>query len=156
MRVVCALFSAILLVQPACASQPVAPVGVSASLTIEPDLRNGRLTIAGTTDLPDGAILMYEARHENWVNAGEPVWLRAGQVAVQDGAYSERLNLRRWPAGTIDVWVSFQTVLLEGSQPEPILAVYGALGEHLIGENVTAEGTIRRVERTVTVEPETR
>ncbi len=156
MRVVSTLLAAVVLLQLGCSGQESAPVGVTAMLTVAPELRNRRLTIAGTTDLPDGAILMYEARHENWVNAGEPVWLRAGQVVVQDGAYSERLNLRRWPPGTIEVWVSFQTVLLEGSQPPTVLETYGAMGERLIGENVTSEGTMHRVDQTATVEPEPR
>lgn len=132
---------------------PLPPPTAPVSLTLDPVMTNRRLTITGTTNLPDGAILMYEARHENWRLAGEPVWLRAGQTAVKDGTYADRLNVSRWPEGTIEVWVAFQAVLLEGTQPPDVTARYGPMGEGLTGDDVTRDGPMRRIERTVSLAP---
>ncbi len=156
MRVVLTLSALAALLATACTTPDPAPVGVPVTLTLESEFSRRRLTISGTTDLADGAVLVYEARHENWVTAGEPVWLRSGQIVVAEGAYAERLNLRRWPAGAIEVWVAFQSVLPEGNQPGHVLERFGAMGERLIGSNVTQEGPMRRVELSMTVEPERR
>jgi len=141
---------------PACIAQEPPAAGVPVALTLEPEFISGRLTVTGTTDLPDGAILLYEARHENWRAAGEPVWLRASQVVVEQGAYRDRIDVRRWPAGSVEIWVSFQAVLPDGEQPQAVLERFGPMGERLAGENVSQEGPMKRVAMTVTVEPERR
>ena len=153
MRVVLTFAALGALVSAGCTPSAPAPTGVPVTLTLEPEFANRRLTIAGTTDLQDGAVLLYEARHENWTTAGEPIWLRSGQIVVADGAYSERINLRRWPVGAIDVWVAFQSVLPGSDQPDHVLATFGPMGERLLGDNVTQEGPMRRVELTVSVDP---
>ncbi len=127
---------------------PAEPL-VEVALTLTPTVRGSRLTLAGTTDLPDGAILIYEVRHERWSAAGERQWLRDGRMVVEDGAFSARVRLGSWPAGTLDAWIAFQTVLPEGQQPEAMIALFGDLGQRIGGAHASQLGDIKRAELTV-------
>ncbi len=129
-----------------------APPPIAVTLTLSPTLQGSRLRIAGTTDLPDGAVIVYEVRHERWATEGELQWFREGQVVVEEGAFSTRTRLRSWPRGALQVWASFQTVLPDGQQPPEVIATFGEMGERLAGDNVTQVGDMKRAEVTARVE----
>src|SRR5215211_7268686 len=75
-------------------------------LSLNPYHLGNMLTIEGRTDLPDRAILMYEVSD----GAPDPKVI-SGTMAVQVGSYVAQTNLSGWQAGTIEVWVGFQTLL---------------------------------------------
>ena len=74
-------------------------------------------------------------------------------MPVLDGRYLRQVDLNGWHAGTIAVWVGFQTVL-DGTdkQPEEIIERFGQMGEFLYGENVTETDGFKRVEIMETLE----
>ena len=117
-------------------------------LSLNPYLHGNLLTIEGRTNLPDRAILMYEVRD------GAPApRVISGIMAVQLGRYVAQTNLSGWQAGTIEVWVGFQTLLgSDEKQPEEVIERYGEMGEFLYGDNVTETDGFKRVEVTQTLE----
>jgi hypothetical protein len=125
---------------------------VDVTLTLDPNIRGRRLNITGTTNLIDGAIIVYEVRHERWSKAGEQQWLREGQMLVKDGGFSTRVRLGSWPAGTLNIWCAFQTVLPKGRQPEELLAIFGEMGKKIGGPHVSQLGQMRRAELTVQIQ----
>ena len=72
--------------------------------------------------------------------------VKEGQTTVSGGSFSSRADLAGWPAGDVEVWAAFQTVLGDGAQPPALIERFGSLGERLTGPNVTVAGDIRRVE----------
>lgn len=120
----------------------------SVQLSLNPYLQGNLLIIEGSTDLPNRALLMYEARQ---ISTNPNV--ATGTVPVLDGRYLRQVDLTGWHEGTIAVWVGFQT-LLSGNekQPDEVLARFGEMGEFLYGENVIETGGLKRVEISQTVE----
>ena len=126
-------------------------------LTMEASLDRGRLRIAGTTDLRDGALLGYEVRHEDMnFDPETPIDMlfTEGTVTVTDGRYATEVDIRNFEPGEIEVWVAFQMRFInsDAQQPGPIVRQFGQHGELLEGANVTDwanEG--KRVELTSTV-----
>ena len=117
-------------------------------LSLNPYVQGNLLIIEGFTDLPNRTLLLYEAREVS-TNAH----VATGVATVLDGRYLREVDLTGWHAGTIAVWVGFQT-LLNGNeqQPEEVLTRFGEMGEFLYGENVTETSGLKRVEISQTVE----
>ena len=125
---------------------------VDVTLTLDLNIRGRRLNITGTTNLTDGAILVYEVRHERWSTTGERQWLREGQMLVKDGGFSTRVRLGSWPTGTLNIWCAFQTVLPKGKQPEELLAIFGEMGEKIGGPHASQLGQMKRAELTIKIQ----
>lgn len=130
------------------ASPPVPDSAQFVELRLNPRILGNLLFIEGQTNLPNRALLVYEASE---VSANPKV--ETGSMPVLDGKYLREVDLSGWQAGTIAVWVGFQTVL-DGSerQPEEVIERFGELGEFLYGENVKESGGLRRVEAMQTIE----
>lgn len=122
--------------------------GQIVELILTPRIQGNLLIIEGQTNLPDRALLMYEATEI----AANPM-IANGTMPVLAGRYLREVDLNGWHTGTIAVWVAFQTVL-QGSetQPEEVIQRFGEMGEFLYGENVTEDGGMKRVEVIQTVE----
>ena len=106
-----------------------------------------QLWIEGATDLPDGAYVNYEVVHELAERAPSEEWpaanlISAGRAAVRDRQYWTRINTFNWPPGAVRVLVQFPLP----PQPPEVEARYGALGEHLTGNNVIDLAGTRAVE----------
>lgn len=118
------------------------------TLTLAPSARGHILTIAGTTNLPNGVLISYEVTPSDT----SQVEFADGFAPVTDGRFTAIVDLNHWPAGDVEVWAAFQTVLdTTHEQPNAVIDRYGALGERLTGPNVTRAGDVRRVETTAVV-----
>ena len=105
------------------------------------------LWVEGTTDLPDGAHLNYQVTHELAETAPADEWpaanlMETGRAAVEQGQFWTRINTFNWPAGRVRILVQFPLP----PQPPKVDARFGALGEHLSGDNVTNLGGMKAVE----------
>lgn len=117
-------------------------------LSLSPRILGNLLLIEGQTDLPNRTLLLYEATA---VSSAPKV--ETGTLDVLDGRYLRQVDLQGWQAGTIAVWVGFQTLLPNNQkQPETVIEKFGEMGEFLYGENVTEHGGFKSVEVTETVE----
>ena len=111
-------------------------------LSLNPRIQGNLLIVEGRTDLPNRALLMYEASEI----ATNPM-VANGTMPVQDSRYLRQVDITGWHAGTIAVWVGFQILLgSEEKQPEEIIERFGEMGEFLYGDNVTENGGFKRVE----------
>jgi hypothetical protein len=118
-------------------------------LSVEPRLEGRTLHVAGALTAPDGALLSYEVRHANLLNLDLAVSFAEGVAPVSNGRYNASIDLRRWPAGDIEVWVGFQTILATGtSQPDTVISLFGTMGEHMRGTEVRTVAGMRRAEVT--------
>ena len=105
------------------------------------------LWVEGETDLPDGAYVNYRVTHELTRTAPVEEWparnlIESGRAAVQNGEYWARVNTVNWPTGSVSVLIQFPLP----PQPPGIVERYGAFGEHLTGENVTALNGMKAVQ----------
>jgi hypothetical protein len=137
-------------------------------LTMNTDIENQVLKMSGSTNLPDGAILVYEIKH-NDVNDPNFLTKQAkklsegmhdellaesdkrfteGHIEVRDGLWDVNVDVSNWIRGTVEVWVAFQTIIgTKTKQPDEIIEVYGQWGENLTGSQVTQSGeNLKRVE----------
>lgn len=130
-------------------ASPTAPASAQfVSLSLNPRIQGNLLIIEGRTDLPNRALLMYEA-----TEVSTNPMVAQGTMPVLDGNYLRQVDLSGWHAGTIAVWVAFQTLLDSNEkQPEEILERFGEMGEFLYGDNITEADGLKRVEVTQTVE----
>jgi hypothetical protein len=117
-------------------------------LSLNPHILGNFLIIEGQTDLPNQTLLMYEASE---VSSNPKV--ETGTLDILDGRYLRQVDIRGWHAGTIGVWVGFQTLLPNGQkQSEAVIEKFGEMGEFLYGDNVTEINGLKRVEVTQTLE----
>jgi hypothetical protein len=121
------------------------------NITLSPTINGDAITIAGTTDLKDGAVFDWNLEHAQQKKDPMANLTEDGHTTVKGGRYSTTVRVKRWPKGKITVWVGFYSFLK--TQPEWARTQYGAQGDNLEGPNVKlqSEGmkTIE-VERTVT------
>ena len=137
--------------------ETVEQADTTVNLTLEANLDGDVLTVEGTTDLPDAALIAYEVRHERLTTDVElPLeqLFAEGNMTVSDGGYTSTVDLKDWPQRSIEVWVAFQTIHGKGAeQPAQIIERFGELGENLEGPNVIDLGEVgKRVELTTTVQ----
>lgn len=97
-------------------------------ITLSPTISGDTITIAGTTDLKDGAVLMWE------LDGSEVSLTENGDTTVNGGKYATSVKVRRWPRGRISVWVGFWP--FSKTQPQWARTQYGTSGEKLEGPNV--------------------
>jgi hypothetical protein len=122
---------------------PSEPSGTEAVvLTVAPTSVWRELRIDGTTDLPDGTVLSYRVTHALATELPPSEWpaqnlMADGTAVVLGGQYGARLNTTYWPKGNVLVEVQFPVA----AQPPDITKRYGAFGEQLTGDNVTALGS---------------
>ena len=122
-------------------------------LAVAPTTAWRELRIDGTTDLPDGAVLSYRVTHALANELPPSEWpaqtlMADGTAVVLGGEYGARLNTTYWPAGRVLVEVQFPVA----AQPPDIADRYGAFGEKLTGDNVTALGSSKIAAATHTFE----
>lgn len=119
-----------------CAGEPT-----TVALEMNARLEGNSLLIDGTTDLPDGALLVYEVRHERYGHDPETpldMIFTEGSLAVAGGNFAATVDLALFDPGELQVWVAFQIKLpRNGEQPSDIRARFGDRGERLSGPNVT-------------------
>jgi len=141
------------IVPPATPAQ--APKPPTVALTLDPRLQGNTLFIAGTTDLPEGALISYEVRHEGLSRRTDVAlekMFAEGDAKVSKGTFTTRVDLTGWPTGRVEVWSAFQTILGGSSkQPPDVIARFGEQGELLQGSNVTTTGAMKRIEITKTL-----
>ena len=117
-------------------------------LSLNPRILGHFLIIEGQTDLPNRTLLMYEAAEVS----SDPK-IETGTLDVLDGRYLRQVDIQGWHAGTIAVWVGFQTLLPNGQkQSETVIEKFGEMGEFLYGDNVTEVNGLKRAEVTQTLE----
>jgi hypothetical protein len=126
MKRVSALFAIVLLIITGCATGPTtqaqledtvepAPVELTMSLAVEGE----QLTIKGTANVPDGALIFWEVFHEKQYSATreeietlpEELFFR-DVVEVKDGAWEVAQMLTDWPKGDVRISAAFSTVLV--------------------------------------------
>ncbi len=129
---------------PATTDEPAA-AGTSGTepvmLAVAPTTTWRELHIDGTTDLPDGAVVSYRVTHALANELPPSEWpaqnlMADGTAVVLEGRYGARLNTTYWPEGSVRVEVQYPVA----AQPPDISNRYGAFGEQLTGDNVTAFG----------------
>ena len=111
--------------------------------TLAAELDDRMLTIGGTADLPDGALIAYRVEHESLATDPDVSLdqaLAEGNVAIGDEAYEKAFDLSDWPEGDVRVWVSFQMNLTNAEQPAEIIERFGG-GE--VGQSVERFTTLR-------------
>lgn len=120
-------------------------------ITLSPTINGDAITIAGTTDLKDGAVLTWNLEHAQQKKDLMANLTEEGSTPVKGGKYATTVKVNRWPKGKITVWIGFYSFLK--TQPEWARTQYGAQGENLEGSHVKlqSEGmkTIE-IERTIT------
>lgn len=126
-------------------------------LTAEAEISGESLIISGTATVPDGALIAYEITDSAWREGGfdedgNPLgqWIE-GNVPVESGTYSTKVNTNEMSPGEIEIWLAFQTILSGAEQPPEIVELYGSMGESITGPDVIETGGMKRVETTVTV-----
>ncbi len=128
--------------------------GGSETVELDMDARvaDGTISVDGTTDLPDGALIAYEVTLDNSAEDAEILDLfDTGTASVSDGTFLFDVPIDSWPAGDVTIWVTFQTVVAGDSQPASVLEKYGDSGERMGGPNVTGAGDLKRVELEQTI-----
>ena len=120
----------------------------SVQLSLFPHIEGNILVVEGRTDLPPRTLLLHKV-----AEVSSAPKIINGTMPVLDGTYGRKINLTGWHAGTIAVWVGFQTrVGNNEKQPEESIQRFGEMGEFLYGENVSEADGVKRVEVLKTVE----
>lgn len=125
-------------------------VEVPVSLDVQVQLDGNAVHVTGTTDLPDGAVLSYELRHEHLghdVETPRDMLFAEGLLIVVDGRLDAILDVSLFDSGSIEVDVAFSSILPGGrEQPADVQARFGRRLESVVGPNVRlAEDGSRRV-----------
>ena len=120
----------------------IATFGMSAIYAILPpiethmtaDARVGAstVTVSGTTNLPDGAVIDYDVSNAEY---GVPVV--GGHTVVSNGEFSFVADVASLPAGKADVWLWFE--VSPARQPVPVVLTYGPGGERMAGDQVSSD-----------------
>jgi hypothetical protein len=103
-------------------------------ITLSPTINGDAITIAGTTDLKDGAVFDWNLEHAQQKNNPMADLTEDGHTTVKGGKYSTTVRVKQWPKGKITVWVAFFSFLK--TQPQWARTQYGAQGETLEGPYV--------------------
>jgi hypothetical protein len=114
-------------------------------------LADQALSIAGTTSLEDGAILLYEV----FPKAGE-MNLITGRTTVANGRFAATINVGDLAGRDLRVRLIFQVALEHYPQPPEVILRYGVFGQHMTGELVVERAIGRRAELVVVAEKDDR
>ena len=107
--------------------------------------QNETVTVSGTTNLPDGAILLITI-----LSADTETEVLGGAAEVDDGAFHTSIAL---PAdsgdaeadGRLVVEVTFEIVMEDQAQPPELIERFGAIGARMTGETVVQAEHGRRL-----------
>jgi len=119
------------------------------SLNVDARLERSQVTVSGTTDLLDGAVVRCEASFQgtfddNVVRNYESL-VDLGKATVSGQAFSLQGDVGRLPPGRNKVFCAFMPLVDE--QLQNVYDTYGRAGEFLIGSNVfEVPDTMRSVE----------
>ena len=134
----------------------LANIGATATMDLVASVQDGRVTVAGTTDLPDGAIVSIQVLQlDEWERASgsgvEPdidSWPYADydEATVSDGRFSESFAVDDWPSGR---GVAVAYFWVDPMQPAAVIEKFGRDGEGLKGPDVTGDdfGSTLEVQR---------
>ena len=121
----------------------IAGIGATANMTINPIVQGSRVTVEGTTDIPDGAIIAVQVvQLEGWEreaadgvpsDAGTSPWVRSEYVLVQNGRYSSSFETEDWPGGRVAAIVYFW---IDARQPRAVIDRFEIDGSALRGPDV--------------------
>jgi hypothetical protein len=115
-----------------------APVKVT--MTPSASLHGNTLTVSGSTNLPETAVIDWEvgrARAEsNWDTYS------SGKTVVAGGRFSFTVNVKSIPGDAIYALLVFST----NHQSEQVRATYGEHGENVAGDHARSHGDYRTVE----------
>lgn len=103
-------------------------------ITLSPTITVDTITIAGTTDLKDGAVLGWDVEHAQQKKNLMADLTQHGDTTVKGGRYAATVKVNRWPKGNITVWIGFLSFTKD--QPQWAKTQYGTQGEKLEGPNV--------------------
>jgi hypothetical protein len=134
---------------------PAAAAGRTVNLEIVPTVTGRVLRIEGAANLPDYSYVDWELRHtlryELMKRVPFEYMTTEGRAMVRNGRFQAIVDLGRWPAGPVEVWVGFQPIAFGGPQPAMVTRVFGENGERLEGANVECIGQFRNMFRAATV-----
>lgn len=99
-------------------------------------LENGAVTVSGSTNLPDGAILLFTI-----LNPETEAKLAGDATEASDGAFHATVAI---PAadrnaadnGELSVEVTFEIVMEDRTQPPELIERFGGIGTRMTGETV--------------------
>lgn len=122
-------------------------------LDFEPVIEGTVLKLSGTTNLPDGAIIVWDiSPGPNYQGQFEFDMVKEGTAKVENGKWQASISLENMPKGEIEIWVGFQTIMRESEkQPPQIIEMYGEMGERITGPLAQKSGYITRAELTKTI-----
>jgi hypothetical protein len=129
--------------------EPVSPVALTATLTVDGDT----VTVTGTSNLPDGAVLVWELStpvsvSEVLRDSEGQVWVPEGAATIASGAYAFAVTSDGWgelglcDALPLELWVSYYPLAESAAiaaQPESLYALHGERGELIPGAVPPAE-----------------
>ena len=90
------------------------------------------LSVTGTTDLPDGAVIDWDL----WREPVDDIEWPSGEAVVRSGAFSFNADLAGWRSGNAVVEASFSCDWGATAQPKQVTELVGEHCEHLGGEQV--------------------
>ena len=110
-------------------------------LSLHATRSDGGLRLTGKTNLPDGAVIVYEVHQVNGAWITDDIF-----VKVKDGRYSS--VVQNVPSGKLEAWLAFAPGPV--AQPRAVVKLYGKNGKR-IPNGVAQYGGSFRVEITATV-----
>jgi hypothetical protein len=122
---------------------------IETTMSITTSLDGRILTMSGTTNLSDGAVVVCEAWHESEDHGLGPSRYIAGDDAVvASGTFVCRADLTGWPSGTVRADARFVPY---DDQPKDVVERYGEFGERLGGPRVfqDSDGWVLHIRKNV-------
>ena len=93
------------------------------------------LRINGSGNLPDGALISYEVKHDGFDN-GDYDGYGTGQIEFSRGSFTFEMSVNDWPTGHALIRLTFEMRPSGAQQPTAVLGAYGENGEKLVGPKV--------------------
>lgn len=122
----------------------ISGMGATATLEVAPTIQGRTVTLQGTTDLPDGAIVVVQlVQRDAWEresaggvtpDVGTSPWVRSLDARVQGGRFTQTFQVADWPAGR---GVAAAFFWIDATQPRAVIDRFGPNGTGLRGPNVT-------------------
>ncbi len=107
--------------------------GSQAHMTGEAEVTGHNLRVSGETDLPDGTLLVVQARDDIDQSATDENVTVQGQATVVGGAFQLVFDIARWSPGPGEATIG---LVVDGSQPQALQSRFGRTGQSLAGPDV--------------------